>query len=84
MHGNAAKKIYHEEIFTAQVASKLGTFYFHVAAGSEHEVMTFLQQRDEYKELRGVSRIDIYDGELFARLPGQKPIKRYSCATSLN
>ena len=32
MHGNAAKKIYHEEIFTVQVASKLGTFYFHVAA----------------------------------------------------
>jgi len=83
MLASTAKRIYRDEMFTAQVACKMGTFYFHVAAETENEVMSYLEKRDEYKSLKGISRIDIYDGELFARLPGQKPLKRYSCVTPI-
>lgn len=81
MLANTIKRIYRDEMFTAQVACNMGTFYFLVAAETEDDVMSYLEKRSEYKSLKGISRIDIYDGELFALLPGQKPIKRYSCAT---
>lgn len=78
MTGSLEKRMFRDEIFTAQVATKLGTFFFHVASDSPDEVMALLEQRSEYRELRGITRVDIYLGELFARFNGQKPIRRYS------
>lgn len=77
------KRMFREEIYTTQVGTKKGTFYFHVAADCANDVIGYLESRIEYKRLSGVSRVDIYEGELFARYNGQKPVKSYSFITSI-
>lgn len=74
---DVAHRAFRSEIFTAQAVTETAIFYFHVAADKAEEVLDRLAERDEYSALQGVRRVEVFEGELFARYDGQLPIKLF-------
>lgn len=65
---------YRAEMFTAQAVTNTSIYYFHVAANRAEEVLDHLNERSEYTALDNVKRVEVFEGELFARYDGQLPI----------
>lgn len=68
---------FRSEIFTAQAVTDTSIYYFHVAADRLEDVLSRLMERMEYKALENVQRIEVFEGELFARFEGQLPVKLF-------
>jgi hypothetical protein len=66
------------EIFTAQALTDTSIYYFHVAADRAEDVLKHLAERSEFQAIKGVKRVDVYEGELFARFDGQLPVHHFS------
>jgi hypothetical protein len=66
------------EIYTAQAVTDKSIYYFHVAADRPEEVLQRLSERKEYQEIGNIRRIEVFEGELFARYEGQLPVKLFT------
>ena len=69
---------FRSEIFTAQAVTDTSIYYFHVAADGPEEVLPRLSERREYKQIGDVRRVEVFEGELFARYEGQLPVKLFT------
>jgi len=64
-----------EILFSIDVDTQHGRFYFHVAAQSATDAIDKFLLREEFSELNNVVALSVFDNSLEERDPDQAPLK---------